>query len=621
MLEFRFEFLWPFWLLMRSTFDSFKYQGMGLTILFLCITIFSDVLCFLFLPVHWLFFVASTYVWVQFICNTERGPCIATISLWLLFVYVEASVRLRGIKSAPFNLDLCRPFAAHCIGYPVVSLGYGFKSYVGYKVKHIKQEEVTKQNTFYRQLVSYALPTDIQDDLYVEQKPVFSLTNGFSNKIDCIENISQVELSTSHKSRKDFDEQKQTNLSLTDLEVVTNVPTYSSIKDINKSKNGFHHNESNENGFVRTNSASYSKSNKLSQSNGDVSRRKISKKQTLDLSDEDHLLEISDSESSTARSRHDNSPKTSGRHQPNNKSNDSGRLKDEQLSRKKAEQQVSQLEYEIKKLRGEIQSSKQAEGDSRTQINTSLITERYLKAELEQIKAENESLQQKINSQSSLKCQDKLLISSLERKLKSEKDQRNNLDVQLKESKKKSSKELIESTNHRVENHDSCLLKQQELDLEIVRLQNKFEESCQSINELKKENNNRKMKLSEFDCEKMKKDVDFLTKALNAMQGKNIHLETSLSSETRLKLDLFSALGETRRQYEIVQNQLKSKCNEVDLLKGKIAEVMAVMPPQYHSSLSGFVSCESSTSFMKSNVVDTVVSTPGYMHNKQNVMS
>lgn len=28
MLEFRFEYLWPFWLLIRSVYDSFKYQGL-----------------------------------------------------------------------------------------------------------------------------------------------------------------------------------------------------------------------------------------------------------------------------------------------------------------------------------------------------------------------------------------------------------------------------------------------------------------------------------------------------------------------------------------------------------------------------------------------------------------
>ena len=39
--------------------------------------------------------------------------------------------------------------------------------------------------------------------------------------------------------------------------------------------------------------------------------------------------------------------------------------------------------------------------------------------------------------------------------------------------------------------------------------------------------------------------------ALGAIQDKNAHLETSLSAETRLKLDLFSALGDVKRQLEI----------------------------------------------------------------------
>lgn len=39
----------------------------------------------------------------------ERGICLGTIVLWVLFVWLEASVRLREIKT----IDLCRPFAAH----------------------------------------------------------------------------------------------------------------------------------------------------------------------------------------------------------------------------------------------------------------------------------------------------------------------------------------------------------------------------------------------------------------------------------------------------------------------------------------------------------------------------
>ena len=50
---------------------------------------------------------------------SEKGVCIPTVFLWLLFIYVEASIRLKEFKASvdirnmPFHLDLCRPFAAH----------------------------------------------------------------------------------------------------------------------------------------------------------------------------------------------------------------------------------------------------------------------------------------------------------------------------------------------------------------------------------------------------------------------------------------------------------------------------------------------------------------------------
>ena len=32
----------------------------------------SDMICLLFIPVNWLFFAASTYVWVQFVWHTGK---------------------------------------------------------------------------------------------------------------------------------------------------------------------------------------------------------------------------------------------------------------------------------------------------------------------------------------------------------------------------------------------------------------------------------------------------------------------------------------------------------------------------------------------------------------------
>merc|ERR1719432_588521 len=43
-------------------------------------------------------------------------------------------------------------------------------------------------------------------------------------------------------------------------------------------------------------------------------------------------------------------------------------------------------------------------------------------------------------------------------------------------------------------------------------------------------------------------ETELLVSALSALQDKTAHLETSLSAETRIKLDLFSALGEAKRQ-------------------------------------------------------------------------
>uniref|UniRef100_A0A182YA68 Uncharacterized protein n=1 Tax=Anopheles stephensi TaxID=30069 RepID=A0A182YA68_ANOST len=103
--------------------------------------------------------IGSTYVWVQYVWHTDKGICLPTIILWILFVYLEAAIRWKDSRNIP-HLNLCRPFAAHCIGYPVVTLGFGFKSYVGYRIRQRKQREVAKDNDFYMQLLQEALPKE-----------------------------------------------------------------------------------------------------------------------------------------------------------------------------------------------------------------------------------------------------------------------------------------------------------------------------------------------------------------------------------------------------------------------------------------------------------------------------
>lgn len=52
-------------------------------------------------------------------------------------------------------------FLLSSIGYPVVTLGFGFKSYVSYRLRLRKQREVQKENDFYMQLLQQALPQEV----------------------------------------------------------------------------------------------------------------------------------------------------------------------------------------------------------------------------------------------------------------------------------------------------------------------------------------------------------------------------------------------------------------------------------------------------------------------------
>jgi len=49
-------------------------------------------------------------------------------------------------------------------------------------------------------------------------------------------------------------------------------------------------------------------------------------------------------------------------------------------------------------------------------------------------------------------------------------------------------------------------------------------------------------------------EADMLMNALASLQDKNATLEKNLSAETRVKLDLFSALGVAKRKLEISES-------------------------------------------------------------------
>ncbi|KHN80400.1 Macoilin-2 [Toxocara canis] len=247
LIGFRFELLYPVWLLIRNCYDSFRFQGLvsslqysAFSAFFVCATATTDLICFVLLPVQLLLFLASTYVWVQFVWHTaERGVGSTQVLLWVALVSFEYNCRYRGdsplyllrgttfawtlnvitggvlsswlglrdsrssgavsasepgsssggtvsgrecgsrafsssssvlsgfgvaltaafAHSSSLTSDLCRPFAAHCIGYPVVTLGFGLKTYMSLWRFKRRQREVSRENEVYGRLLAEALPS------------------------------------------------------------------------------------------------------------------------------------------------------------------------------------------------------------------------------------------------------------------------------------------------------------------------------------------------------------------------------------------------------------------------------------------------------------------------------
>ncbi|PIK50967.1 hypothetical protein BSL78_12135 [Apostichopus japonicus] len=597
LLEFRFEYLWPVWLLLRSIYDSYKYQGLAFSIFFVFIVATSDMVCLLFIPVHWLFFVASTYVWVQLVWHTDRGVCLPTASLWLLFVYIEASVRLRELRTAlPFHLDLCRPFAAHCIGYPVVTLGFGFKSYVSYRLRLRKQREVQKENDFYMQLLQQALPQEVLTNSLntvpdkskaLTHKSDEPVTNGTVKKGSPNGHVHHKGSSDSNSDRvhsKDSKENKHCkhngtnnvssatksdNPNLLDTKLTQRIVNYhdSTRENLaNEQTQAKHLRHNSSGGSVPKSKNSYSSSKDSSSSGSSSSSSSNNRKGNKTLPSK---VENKDKDTNiTADVLLQNGPPATTS-QPF--------IKDDFIIR---------LESDIKKLKADLQSSRQTESDLRTDISRYAAEEKKAKCDWEQLQKENESLQTRLHNLVTQKQQDKQNLVKMEQKVKQERETRSSTENQLREERKNRKMEeaaaramIMAAANPSrvIECSESCRTKQKDQENEICRLTQEGRDKQEKLWDLER-------KVGQLqDRQETQSHNERLMSNLMVLQEKTTKLETSLSAETRLKMDLFSALGDARRQLEISEGQLMKKEQEIHDLKSKIADIMSVMPHPYQT--------------------------------------
>ncbi|CAF1404962.1 unnamed protein product [Adineta steineri] len=556
LLEFRFEYLWPFWLVLRSIYDSFKYQGLLFSLFFVLIAFIADLICYILLPVQWLFFAASSYVWIQYVWQTERGICLGTVVLWVLFVWLEASVRLREIKT----IDLCRPFAAHCIGYPMVTLGFGFKTYLAYKWRLRKQRDVRKINESYIQLINQALPIEVQQE--AEKERLSREKGTFTESYDECTNQSNIDGNYSPSSpSSSINNSNLLSSVLINSQTQLNNHSTSLPCTVSKRPQKLNNNDdlSSTNSLVQTTATTTTtRNNKISNGNNNddesLSTYKQQKKQLVKSSNTQNTQSRRQQKKQETREQ----IRATSRDSSSSYNNGFGTTISIENSDIEKNLQISKLEGDIQRLNQSIEKQKNSE----LQLRTQLTDLKSVRKDLDDLRAENTTLQSKYESVNTQRNRDKQRVIELEKIINEEKQNRQRLESQIKTEKTLTKKLQDDLTKlslipPRSECTEQCMKRRRDQENETREMRKLLNDKDERIKLL---DNEIKTLLKYRESQA---DTEVLYQHYSQLKERNAHLQDSLSAETRIKLDLFSALGEVKRQLEIANGAIREKEREL----------------------------------------------------------
>ncbi|XP_051954667.1 macoilin [Xyrauchen texanus] len=545
-LEFRLEYLWPCWLFLGTVYTTFHCHGLAICVVFVCAAFTLDIFCLVFVPLHWLFFAASTYVLLNYMWHTEKGICMSTVTLWILLVYMEGSLQLRDLKSPHANLS--HLFAAHCIGYPLVYMGFDATCYFSSIFKLRTQKTVQSENELHMDFLQQSLPPymHLYPKLWMED-PKWKMAKSRPTQYQCPNDAV-------------ISEDKQ---SMEDCLQIHRLPGRPE-RDIHLQTPG------------------------LKPRGGELPLDSTSMLEiTESLPQEDQSSKAQrPSKSSLPKVQRGsvNTPNSKGeKRQKAPKAINSTGESSERCSPNISTppnphaDKILKLELEMRKLKGELQASRQCEQELRSHICNVTNSEHSLRPEVSLLRHANELLQNKIQCLTKSRQKDKQNSSVLEKKIRMETEARVAVEKQLAEVRAQKFDEAIllhRSASHRQEHSETQMLrkKAKDLDSEYKQLQLEYQEKENRMVALENEVET----LQRNRC--TEQEADALLSALSSLQDKAQHLEYNLSAETRLKLDLFSALGDARRQLEIAQVKIVKQDLEVKDMKQKLAEVIAVAP-------------------------------------------
>ena len=151
-------------------------------------------------------------------------------------------------------------------------------------------------------------------------------------------------------------------------------------------------------------------------------------------------------------------------------------------------------------------------------------------------------LESRVNALMSTRASEKANLNSLERKLAEERKQKTEFQIKL-ETERKTKKEAASAEKTAQQNQTRSEVAK--LEAEIKTLRGELERARDRGEAAERE----AYQLRSY--KETHGDPEVLYNALKGVQQKNTQLAEKLSEETKLKMDLFSALGEAKREISI----------------------------------------------------------------------
>ena len=153
----------------------------------------------------------------------------------------------------------------------------------------------------------------------------------------------------------------------------------------------------------------------------------------------------------------------------------------------------------------------------------------------------------------SSKQQDQATITDLEKKLKNETELRTRVELELR------------GYQHASRNSYSAE--------EVKQLTDKLKKTEKDLEGTRKE-----LAKKEKSCDEFKKEVSSQRMAFRAIEGEKQQLKVALADETRVKIELFTALSDAGRKNQGLMDECHRKNIEIGRLRQNLAEIMAIIP-------------------------------------------